>query len=295
MKLTFNCSILKTFVLGLFLIIGAACAREDINPGPKPFVQTNKVTVNTEEGGGITFHGEFVLPATYRSISYGFYLSNDSTFVTKTVFQAGTETSPRQFEATLQSALKTYTRYYVQAWAKTEKYEVLGNTIHFDLAQVPPPSIDQLFPDKGVFGDTIMITGKNFDFENKNNQVYFNDAQATKTWSKTDTIWAIVPIGNPTLPAMTMGVKVLIYGMYSLEPVVFALKTPLITTVSATRGQYPRHDQGHGRKLPVRRYVHPGRWNACRAAQPDKELFRLHRPFPPAGPHRQNRAKKLPD
>lgn len=224
------------FLLMVLLLSG--CNREDLNPGAKPFVKTSSVTVNDHEGGGITLYGEFLIPTTYRSISYGFYLCTDESFNNKITIPAGTDPSPGKFEATVQVALKPNVKYYVKTWAKTEKYAVTGNSMEFLNTGSAAPIIDKVFPASGIYKDTILITGKNFDFFGKENKVFFNEEPAIKIWAKQDSIWAIVPLLNLTQnPMMTITVEVL--SKKGLKGYPFALATPVISAVSATQGQHP--------------------------------------------------------
>lgn len=224
------------FLLMVLLLSG--CNREDSNPEAKPFVRTSGVTVNDREGGGITIYGEFLIPTKYRSISYGFYLCTDESFNNKITIPAGTDPSPGKFEATVQVALKPNTIYFVKTWAKTEKYEVTSNSMQFLSNGSAPPTIDKVFPTSGMYKDTVLITGKNFDFFAKENKVFFNGEPATKIWAKQDSIWAIVPLLNLTLnPMMTISVEAL--SKRTVKGFPFALATPVISSVNATQGQHP--------------------------------------------------------
>lgn len=235
MKLIFSKNIIATLTV-FILFIG--CKREGRITEVKPLLKTNQAVVNTASDGGIKITGEFILSGRYRSIQYGFHLSTNSSFIDPIIIPAGADYEPDGFNATANIGLKPDVKYYVRAWAKTEKYEVFGNTIEFLSNGSSTPVIDKVVPAKGILRDTIMILGKNFDFYGKENNVFFNEVAAAKIWCERDTIWAIVPVINLTQD-LNMTINVEVFSKRTLIGQPFALATPVVSGISRSQGQYP--------------------------------------------------------
>lgn len=234
--ISLNGYFLLLLLISIFLFTG--CTREEANPDAWPIVKTGRVIIETDEGGDITFKGELILPNNHLSITYGFYFGVPDDNKERYFLSAQADNDPLKFAASLGKTIKPDTKYYVIAWVKTDRYEVYGDTVFFSAWQLPPPVITSIYPTSGKFGDTIMITGKYFDFYNQNNEVTFNFMPANKSWSRQDTIWAIVPEVR-SLPTLDIDVHVNVYGSYAKEPVHFSIEPPVITSVSATKGLYP--------------------------------------------------------
>jgi len=225
---------LVQLVLILFLIF-AGCKREGPIAEVKPFLKTNQVVVNTASDGGITMSGEFVLSGNYRSIQYGFQIDTDVSFKNPVIIPAGSDNQPIRFEVTAQIALKPDVMYYVRAWAKTGQYEVLGNVVIFQTNNSPLPAIDKIVPEIALWGDTIMIIGKYFDYFGKDNKVLFNNVLPPKIWGGKDTIWAIVPI----VKDFEIKVYVQVNSNVSSKIASFQYATPVISSITKTAGLYP--------------------------------------------------------
>ena len=225
------------FFLLLFLIC-FGCKREDSISEVKPLVKTNQILNNGSEG--IVLSGEFVLPGSYSSIRYGFHLDTDGGFSHPIIVEAGSEKQPDKFEATIFTALNTGTKYYVRTWAKSEKYEVFGNCLEFENKAgrkgEPAPLITKVVPETALWGDTIMIIGKYFDFFGFTNKVLFNGIEF-KIWNHQDTIWAIIP--NVTVSQNQINMMVKVDDKGTENQFVINLTPPVITGLSKNEGQYP--------------------------------------------------------
>ena len=220
--------ILSSLIILLTLF---GCKQEGPIAEVKPLLRTDQVTA----GDGITISGEFILSGSYRSIEYGFHLDTDISFKSPIILPAGSDREPSKFNVTVSMAMKPDVKYYVRAWAKTDKYEVLGNRVEFQANKVMPPEIIKVFPDKGIWGDTVMITGKYFDYFGKGNEVLFNDLACTNVWIKKDTLWAVVPIVKEG--PLTVFVKV--NGTKSAKGIPFQLAAPVISGILKMEGSYP--------------------------------------------------------
>jgi len=235
MKLICKKSIKRAFSILLIVVVFACCKREESAPEVKPFLKTNQAGVNTASDGVITMSGEFVLSGNYRSIQYGFQIDTDVSFKNPVIIPAGSDHQPVRFEATAQIALKPDVKYYVRTWAKTPKYEVLGNIIIFQSNGSQLPVIEKIVPATALWGDTIMILGKFFDYFGKDNKVLFNNELSPKIWGGKDTIWAIVPI----VKDFEIKVYVKVNNNLSVKIASFQYATPVISGITKSAGLYP--------------------------------------------------------
>jgi len=220
------------------VVLCLSCKREGPIPEVKPLLKTNEVNLNTGSDGGITVTGEFILSGSYRSIEYGFYFDKDASFKNPIIITSGNEAEPGKFELTAQIALKPDVKYYVRTWAKTTNYQVFGNTIVFQSNGLSVPVIERILPEIALWGDTIMIIGKNFDYFGKENKVRFNNVLSIKTWEKQDTIWAILPF-VPDVQINKVTINVEVYNNSTQKGSQLMIAEPVILGISATQGQYP--------------------------------------------------------
>jgi hypothetical protein len=233
MKLNCEKYILSALMVLTIELFCTSCKREGIIPEVKPLLKTSLVNVND----GVTLSGEFILSGSYRSIQYGFHLDTNENFINSTNISVVSENKPVRFEITL-SSLKPDVKYYVRSWAKTDKYEVLGNKIEFQSNGSSAPVIAKVVQEIALWGDTIMITGKYFDCFGKDNKVKFNEVLSTKTWGNQDTIWAIVPFVSG-VQNNSLIVNVEVFNNQTKVGSPLKIGEPVISGISATDGQYP--------------------------------------------------------
>jgi len=238
MKIKFYRVVVPIPGLLIFIFLLAGCRHESPTPEVTPLLKTNQIAIIKGVDGGITLSGEFILSGKYASIQYGFSIDSVIDFKNAIVFPAGTNSSPGKFSVTAQIALRSGVSYYLRTWATTSKYQVFGNTIVFQTNGTADPIIEKIEPANALWGDTIRITGKNFDYFGKNNIVRFNGVAAVKTWGSRDTIMAVVPF-SPTIQNYTLTVTVAVYNNISKDGFPFRILSPVITGISATEGQYP--------------------------------------------------------
>lgn len=228
----------RTIAVLIIVLVYAGCKREEPIAEVKPLLKTNHAVVNTTVDGGLTMSGEFILSGSYRSIQYGFHLDTDASFKNPIIIPAGTDTEPNKFAVTAQVALKPDVKYYARAWSRTAKYEVFGNTIVFHSNGSSAPVIDKIIPENSFWGDTIMITGKNFDYFGKDNKVRFNEVFSEKTWGNQNTIWAIVPYVQ-SIQNYNLSVNVDVFNNITQAGSPLKIYEPVISGISTTEGQYP--------------------------------------------------------
>jgi hypothetical protein len=177
----------------IFLTLTSGCKRDNVSNEIKPLLKTNEVVVTKGNSGSVVLSGEFVVPGRYSTIQYGFSVDVTNSFQSAINIPAGHDLTPVKFEVNAQIALMPGHTYFVRTWAKTTGYEVIGNVMSFKTDRSPDPIIEKISPSMALWGDTITITGKNFDYFGKDNIVKFNDTQAVNCWGKGDTIRLVVP------------------------------------------------------------------------------------------------------
>jgi hypothetical protein len=225
------------FIVFLLLFLLLGCNREESIQEVRPLIKTNEVQLTSE---GVVLSGEFILSGTYRSIHYGFQLDTDPSFSDPIVIEAGSNKQPNSFQARVYTDLDSKKKYYIRTWAKSEKYDVLGNRLEFantdGRKDEPAPLISKVIPETALWGDTIKIIGKYFDFFGYNNKVLFNGVES-KIWNHQDTIWAIIP----NVPAFQniINVAVKVDGKTTDKESAINLTPPVITGLSKNEGQYP--------------------------------------------------------
>ena len=214
------------------------CKRDNPSNEIKPLLKTNEVVVVKGNNGTVLLSGEFVVPGRYNSIQYGFSLDLTNSFQSAIIIPAGHDQTPVKFEVSARMALMPGHTYFVRTWAKTAAYEVIGNVMSFQTDRSPDPVIEKITPNSALWGDTITITGKNFDYFGKDNIVKFNDVRAVNCWGRGDTIRLVVPfvkgIQNYN-PSVTLSV----YDAVTKAGFPYTIKSPVIGGISATEGQYP--------------------------------------------------------
>ena len=227
--------ILIVLILCILLL---GCKRESPVNEARPLLRTTEVSVNKGDNGAVIFSGEFVVPGRYSSIQYGFSLDTVKELAGVLNIRVGTEHEPTTFQARVQMALRPGTTYYARSWAKTARYEVFGNAIPFQCDGTANPVIDKITPSVALWGDTIIVTGKNFDYFGKNNLVRFNDVPAVKSWGSGDTIWTIIPFVQG-IQDYNLSVTVSAFNNVTKVGVPLKIAAPLISRISAAEGEYP--------------------------------------------------------
>ena len=226
------------FMALVILPFFTGCKRDSPANETKPLLKTNEVVVMKGVNGAVVMSGEFVVPGRYSSIQYGFSLDLTNSFQNAVTIPAGHDLTPVKFEVSAQMALMPGHTYYVRTWAKTKGYEVTGNVMSFQTDRSPDPVIEKITPASALWGDTIMVTGKNFDYFGKDNIVKFNDIQAVNCWGRGDTIHLVVPYVKG-IQNYNPSVTVSVYDAITKVGFPYTIKSPVISGISATEGQYP--------------------------------------------------------
>ncbi|MCG8582819.1 MAG: IPT/TIG domain-containing protein, partial [Bacteroidales bacterium] len=199
-------------------------------------ISTNEVKIDGSTKAGVVFSASILLENDEAILEQGFtYALHDNPDLQDFVLNVD-NINRSHFKVELEDALRPDTTYYVRSFVKTEKYFIYGNEVNFFSNGSEPPLIDKVDPPLAFWGDTIMITGNNFDHSGKNNTVWFNEFEATETWGNMDTIYAIVP---NELNAKKSQIKVNLYDKQSDNSKTFEIHSPIIQSISHTEGQHP--------------------------------------------------------
>jgi len=199
-------------------------------------VTTHEVIIEGSTENGVEFSASILLESEETIVECGFvYGLNAKPNLQNNVLKVS-EFSRSKYAIEIENVLRPDTTYYVRSFVRTEKYLIYGNEVSFYSNGSKAPVIEKIEPTIAFWGDTIMITGENFDHSGNNNKVFFNQFEAEKLWGTMDTIYAIVP---QKLNTMKSEVKVRIYGQQSENSKSFEIHSPLINSISKSEGQYP--------------------------------------------------------
>ncbi len=198
-------------------------------------LSTNEVSYDGSTKNGVTFSASILLDSKHDVVEQGFVMGLKKEPTIDDEVLKVNELNDKSFSFFYDYVLVPDTTYYLRSYAKTEKYLIYGNLIEFFSSGSQPPVISKIEPSIAFWGDTILITGENFDRNGKNNKVLFNSIVAPLIWGNSDSIKVIVP---PNLDVYESVVCVNLYGNSS-DKKEFKILSPLITGINTDRGQYP--------------------------------------------------------
>ncbi len=206
-------------------ILFATCTKEETTPRLYPRVETGEVTNISSKGA--LFQGEI----TYASndiLDHGFIWSTDEppTFQNSDKMSLGGKTGTGNFSATVDRSLGEGVKYYVRAYAKSDKYLVYGEVVSFLSLGSKAPSITDFNPKEAELEDTISIRGNNFSSRKDVDVVQFNNTKAIVTMASDTLLKVIVPTA---LPEVTSQLSVSISGNKGTALTPFTLLPPQLT------------------------------------------------------------------
>ncbi len=200
-------------------------------------LSTNEVAIEGNTENGVVFSAEILLSKDEPILDNGFvYALTSKPTLGTDVKVAAEEEGASKFSSKMMDALAPDTTYHVRSYAKTQSFLTYGNEVTFRSNGSKAPIIEKIEPSIAFWGDTILVTGKNFDRSGKNNSVWFGGFEASKRWGTKDTIYAIVPF---ELNTKKSEVTVKLYGKNSTNSKPFEIHSPVVTSISRTEGQYP--------------------------------------------------------
>lgn len=217
------------------LILLNSCKEED-QKYDLLILSTKEVEIDGTTKNGIKLSASILLDSKETILEQGFVYGLHAEPSLQDLFLKVRDVSRSKFIIALEDALVPDTTYFVRSFVKTEKHLIYGNEVSFYSNGSEPPVIEKIEPELAFWGDTIMIIGKNFDHSGKNNTVYFNNFESSRTWGGLDTLFTIVP---DELNVKTSEIKVSLYNQQSKNNKIFKIHSPVITNLSKTNGQYP--------------------------------------------------------
>nr|WP_321406262.1 IPT/TIG domain-containing protein [uncultured Carboxylicivirga sp.] len=220
-------------VLIVLLFLGC---QKDYQKSDVIVLSTNEVSYDGTTKNGVTFSASIMLDSEYNILEQGFVLGLKSGPTLDDEVLKVDELSNKSFSVLYKDILVPDTTYYIRGYVKTEKYLVYGNEITFFSNGSQPPVISKIEPSVVFWGDTVMITGTNFDKNGENNKVFFNDFISKSVWGGKDTIFAIVP---DELNEKKGAIKVNLYGQDSRNTKNFEIHSPIIEGISSLEGCFP--------------------------------------------------------
>jgi hypothetical protein len=224
----------KFSIISVLLIL-FACQKES-RKTEFLILSTNEVKIEGSTENGVVFSASILMENNEPILEQGFAYGLNSNPDHHDQILKSSNSDEGTFKMSPNDVLIPDTTYYVRSFAKTNKYLTYGNQVSFYSNGSEPPVLEKIEPAVAFWGDTVMITGQNFDHSGLQNKVWFNKILASRSWGKKDTIYAVVP---PALKTKKSEVSVTLYGKRSQNAKAFEIHSPVIHSISHTEGQYP--------------------------------------------------------
>jgi hypothetical protein len=210
----------------LLIVLLSACLEEELPDHGYPVVTTSVATVSTN---GVHFNGTIQFEHLEEVTDHGFVWGTDkeNLALTKSFFVSLGAANGLEFSATVGSTLETKVFYYVRSFAKTKTKTVYGPIVKFLSLGSEGPQITSFTPTEGAYGDTVIITGKNFNFKKEINVVTFGGVAASVA-NATDTELKVVA---PSLVKVKNEIKVSILDNIAASNGTFDVKAPSVQGV----------------------------------------------------------------
>lgn len=197
-------SLIYLFIcLFVFLI---ACADENV---PRDYPRVRTLAVANITGNGALFSAEIYEPGNVEITEHGFTwdLSNPDVDRDSRVYLGGF-TGTGKFSSEVNASLQEGLTYKVSAFIKAGDYTVYGNTVEFASLGSLGPEITGFSPERVIYGDTVTLIGRNFNWVKNFNKVLFNEQEGLICDPVADTaIKVVVPFSTQN-PEKTLSVEV---------------------------------------------------------------------------------------
>lgn len=212
----------------LLLVLVVCCTKEEPFSRNYPRVNSNDVTQITD--GGAVFNGEIFF-ASVPIIDHGFVWSTFANFDTEQAdkISLGPKSGTGIFSAPCTYALKEGEKYYVRAFAKSEKNSVYGDLVTFVSRGGNTPVLLDFFPKEGSWDDKITLICKNLSTVERDLSVKFGAFSAFVVTSGSDTAIVTVPYDMNVKESQ---VSIAWEDITSTVTDKFVLKSPEITSIS---------------------------------------------------------------
>jgi hypothetical protein len=216
--------IFRLFVLLLTLSVVTACQREKYTDKGIPEVETKGVTVLEE---GATFYAEILSDGGKTITEHGFLWDNkeDPVLGKSDFILMGPYSGVGEYFATVSNSIKRDEAYYVRAFIKTADITSYGNILTFKGEGSTPPKLTSVTPQSAICGDTVIIKGENFAFNQSECRVLFNKTYARILSSTRDEFVVVVPVAEEG----NVKISVTVSGIKSGNTLDFVMKIPLLT------------------------------------------------------------------
>lgn len=227
------CKVAICFVV--FAVAMWGC-REYEFPGQEyPGVQTLPVTDITSSGA--SFHADIRKEGTERVIDHGFIwgLYPNPQLNAAEKVSMGDMKESGTFRFRVGQGLYADTTYYVKAFVETASHTVFGKVVSFRSSGSLAPVIDGVTPLKGMAGDTLVITGRNFSNAKGNVRVMFRAMSAQVVDVNSMAIRCIVP---DDLEGESVPVYAVVAGRKAAWSEAFIPEPPVVTGFSPARATF---------------------------------------------------------
>lgn len=179
------CLLLIALAFGL-----QSCEKQEITIAPRDY-PVPEITVNTVPGK-VELTTRLINRGNQEIVKYGFEwdLTNGEGWNFRKEF---TGDPGDNFSYNITAGLTKGEQYEVRPFVITGKVTVYGGIRSFTSPAMSTPVISSLIPQKGTFGDTIVIEGANFSLLKNQNIVHFNSLTAEVITSEENRLVCIVP------------------------------------------------------------------------------------------------------
>jgi hypothetical protein len=221
-------------ILGIIVIL-SGCKKEDEADRGYPRLNTLDVTNISKEGA--VFNAEISNGHGYSVLKYGFVWSEDQNpnldSSDRVIISSNIES--KKFSAQISSTLAEGRIYYVRSFIITKDYTVYGKVAEFVSLGSKAPVLKSFFPLSGTWGDTILISGKNFSYVAEKNIVRMG-ALNCKLTSVSDTLLKIVVPSYKNESAVKISISV--SGNTCVSAAGFTYLIPVISAISPVSATY---------------------------------------------------------
>ena len=210
-----------------FLIV--TCKKKEVLPKSHPQINTLDAVVQTD---GVAMYGEVQGFNGETVTNHGFVWSTTTTSPTLDSaysISLGAKSDLSKFEAKVNRGFAQSLRTYYRAFVKTDKHVVYGQLKNFLPTSGVLHIVNDFYPKKGTWGDTLTVKGNYFDKIPENNKIFFGpDIETIVIHSDDSTMKFVVP-----RQLLSLESKILVNVGKVSEPVngVFKLYAPRLDSI----------------------------------------------------------------
>ena len=228
-------STLKIALIAISIITFQNCNNKEVVT--REFPRLNTLEVTNISGNGALFNAEILYRSDFEILSYGFTwsVSEGPNLLRSDRVIFSDNLSANHFSAEISTTLKEDLVYHVKPFIQTSDYTVYGQEVTFTSLGSNAPQILSFTPLTATWGDTLLITGKNFSYRTGMNEVYLGDIKAN-VFQTSDTLLAVkIP---SVLNTSEVSIRVSVYGNSSISENLFSYLIPRIDEITPLRGTF---------------------------------------------------------